>query len=123
VGASRRTPARHVAAGPHSHDAGRVPHSPLFAAQLRTCPVCGSRAISGMDGVEVGARRARWMLRCGECETWRAFVVGARLGRVLERRFGRMLERDLRHLERVAQRNERAARGSGDRSSGRVAAG
>jgi hypothetical protein len=100
-----------------------VLHRPLFAARLRVCPVCGSRAISGMDGVEFDARRARWMLRCGECETWRAFVVGARFGRVLERRFGRMLERDLRGLERVAERHERAARGAGPRSSGHVAAG
>jgi len=123
VAAPPRTPARHVAARSHSHDADRVSQRPLFAAQLRACPVCASRAISGMDGVELDARRARWMLRCGECETWRAFVVGARLGRVLERRFGRMLERDLRGIERAVQRNERAARGSGDRSSGRVAAG
>jgi hypothetical protein len=76
-----------------------------------------------MDGVEVDDRRARWMLRCGECETWRAFVVGARFGRVLERRFGRVLERDLRHLERVVRRNERGGRDAKPRAPGRIAAG
>jgi hypothetical protein len=43
---------------------------------VRFCPVCDSTAVKAMRHEVDRLRRARWLLCCGECETWRSFPAG-----------------------------------------------
>jgi hypothetical protein len=43
---------------------------------VRSCPICGSTAVTAMRHEVDLLRRARWLLCCGECETWRGFPAG-----------------------------------------------
>jgi hypothetical protein len=59
----------------------------------RTCPLCGSKAISATDRVETDEGDVNVSVRCGECWTWRAAATGRRAADALERRLRRDRER------------------------------
>ena len=65
----------------------------LGMRSLRTCPLCGSKAISASERVEADDGGALVELRCGECWTWRTAATGHRTARALERRLRRDRER------------------------------
>ena len=61
--------------------------------RLRTCPLCRSKAVSGLERTEDEAGGVDVKVRCGECWTWRAGEVGWRAADALERRLRRDRER------------------------------
>lgn len=63
-------------------------------SRLRTCPVCHSDAIRGIEATELRDRARRLSIRCGGCDTWRVEVLEPRAAEELWRRFARSLERD-----------------------------
>jgi hypothetical protein len=63
---------------------------------VRTCPVCGSRAVSGSGQEEVVDGQLVWLLRCGACETWRSFDATDDLTQRERRLLDRKLRRELR---------------------------
>jgi len=62
---------------------------------FRSCPICGSRALSWVDREDAENGLVRWLSRCGECRTWRADVLTRRDSR----RFARHLGRERKRLE------------------------
>jgi hypothetical protein len=56
--------------------------------------MCGSSAVSTADREDADEGLARWLVRCGACETWRTDVLTRRQSRRLARR----LARDRRRL-------------------------
>jgi hypothetical protein len=71
---------------------------------LRTCPVCGSEAVSTLQRADVARRRTPLSVRCGECGTWRGSRVRPRIADALEE----VLEGD---LQRMAEELVRATSG------------
>ena len=65
----------------------------LGMRSLRTCPLCGSKAISASERIESETGGVQLELRCGECWTWRTAATGHRTARALERRLRRDRER------------------------------
>jgi len=75
-----------------------------FARWLRICPVCGSDAVRDVRVEAVELALAHCLVRCGQCETWRALFDTRRGGRRLERRLERKRGRDRRRMTRAARR-------------------
>ena len=61
--------------------------------RLRTCPLCRSKAVSGLERIEDEDGGVHVKVRCGECWTWRAGEIGWRAADALERRLRRDRER------------------------------
>jgi hypothetical protein len=73
-----------------------------LANLLRTCPICGSPAVSAVrpEGADGGASRC--LVRCGQCETWRGLALEEHWEAwSLERRISRSLARERRRLARL----------------------
>ena len=98
-----------MVAGAGVGDAGGVfGRGQLLVADLRSCPICGSSAISDVEMQELGLTRTRWLLCCGQCQATRAYVVRLRHARALGRALERALESDRQEILRAARRAERA---------------
>ena len=67
----------------------------MIRAPLRSCPACGSKAVSAFERDVTEAGDVRVELCCGECRTWRGGAVGRRAAARLERR----IRRDRRQIE------------------------
>jgi hypothetical protein len=65
---------------------------------LRTCPLCRSRAIRAIRRTELEERRTRVVLQCGACGEWRGRDLPRRQVRALDRRLRRDRERMARLL-------------------------
>ena len=61
--------------------------------RLKTCPMCGSKAVSWMERFDDRDGPIEVKARCGGCGTWRTGEVGRRTANALERRLRRDLER------------------------------
>jgi formate dehydrogenase maturation protein FdhE len=86
----------------------------ILVSDLRSCPVCGSSAICDVEMEELGLTRTRWLLRCGQCRTTRAYVVRLRQATALARALERALESDRREMLRAVRRADAAgAAGAG----------
>ena len=66
------------------------------------CPICGSPALSGEGCEAMRDGLPCWLLRCGECGTWRSLDLEHRSDRRLRRRLRRALRRDRRRMARAA---------------------
>jgi hypothetical protein len=66
-----------------------------LAQRLEVCPYCGSGALSALrrEPVEADETLERYLLRCGECETWRGALLDAVAVRAVERGLLRERER------------------------------
>ena len=115
--ARARTPARPVVPAAGVGDADFVFGRRQLLVSVRSCPICGSDAVAGVELEEHGLMRTRWLLRCGECQTTRAYVVRLRQQAALARALERALESDRREMLRAVRRAERAG-GAGAPAAG-----
>jgi hypothetical protein len=82
-------------------------------SELRTCPLCGSRAVAEVCADDVPAgdgdpAAVRCLVRCGGCETWRGVVLPEAAGRKAHRRLRRRSRRARRLLAHAAYRVDAA---------------
>jgi hypothetical protein len=75
------------------------------ARWLRTCPVCRSDAVQEVFVEPIDWSILHCLVRCGQCETWRAVFDERRAVRRLERRLRRKHRRDRRRIARDAHLN------------------
>lgn len=102
------TPASLVAPATATREAGRVlSRRAKLPGAVRACPVCRSTAVKAMRH-EVDRRSGRWLLCCGECETWRGFPAAFEAMETL----AAQLDRDRRQIARSLQSLARAGRDS-----------
>jgi hypothetical protein len=107
VDAPPRTPARPLAPRDANGEARRVLRS--ATSELRTCPLCGSRAVAEVHADDVTVddgepAAVRCLVRCGGCETWRGVVLPEHAGRKAHRSLCRRSRRARRLLAHAAHR-------------------
>ena len=79
-----------------------APRSFLRAAsRLRACPLCRSSAVSASQREESEWPFWRFLLLCGQCETWRGVIAGPGAALWLERMLRRGRRRMARALRKV----------------------
>jgi hypothetical protein len=104
-GAPDRTLVRALAGAGLRSNAARVVKDRLtFARWLRACPVCDSDAVRDFRMEPIDRALVHCLVRCGQCETWRAVFARRRAGLRIERRLERKRRRDRRRITRAAQR-------------------
>jgi hypothetical protein len=70
---------------------------------LRTCPICGSDAVSAVCPEDTPGNTSRCLVCCGQCETWRGVALEQHWEAwSLERRISRSLARECRRIAELS---------------------